>query len=263
MRMSQVGVKLLVQLEGFKEQVYRDSAGLPTVGVGHLLTQDELSSGRIVLADGRVLDFRDGLTKGEVADLLRDDLPRFEEAVERLVVVPLEQYQFDALVSFAFNVGTGAFKRSTLLRLLNDGDYAAVPGQLTRWNKAGGRVIKGLVNRRKTEGEVWRGNYAALPDAVEMIVDSNGDAMTIEEDPNARREVVAVAPVVVVGREPWWLRLLSSKINWVAGVGLMMLNAVAFGGGLSADQVAELTPMLGNLLLGAVLLLRTFLNSPK
>ena len=75
----------------------------------------------------------------------------YEADVKRLVDVPLTQYQFDALVSFVFNLGSGAFGGSTLLKKLNAGDYSAVPAQLMRWNKAGGRVLRGLTRRRQAE----------------------------------------------------------------------------------------------------------------
>jgi lysozyme len=154
MHMSQRGMKLLAQWEGIRKAVYDDVAGLPTIGVGHLLTQDELHSGTIDI-DGRAVDYRSGLSDSQVLDLLAQDLIRFEKAVEAVVQVPLLQNQFDALIAFTFNVGTSAFEKSTLLKVLNQGQYDQVPAQLRRWVKAGGKTVDGLVNRRENEIALW------------------------------------------------------------------------------------------------------------
>jgi lysozyme len=156
MTMSDHGKKLLAQWEGFERTMYLDVAGLPTIGVGHLLTENELSSKRIVI-DGQALDYTDGLTEQQVYDLLGQDLARFEQAVNEDVEPDLTQNQFDALVSFTFNVGESAFKQSTLLKRLNERDFVDVPNQLRRWNKSGGKKVQGLVNRRENEIKLWNG----------------------------------------------------------------------------------------------------------
>ena len=156
MQMDQHGLELLEQWEGFELKIYKDSAGLPTIGVGHLLTKDELSSGKIIIG-GVPVKYGDGLTQEQVTELLSQDVKPAEQAVNDNVKVALNQNQFDALVSFAFNVGNGSFKNSTLLKLLNQGKYDQVPTQLLRWVRAGGRVIQGLVNRRKNEIKLWNG----------------------------------------------------------------------------------------------------------
>ena len=153
--MSQNGTKLLAEWEGVETEVYDDAAGLPTIGVGHLLTQNERNSGKITIK-GQAVDYKQGLSEQEVLDLLAQDLERFQAAVSDAVQVALRQNQFDALVSFAFNVGTQAFKSSTLLKKLNQGLYDEVPAQLRRWNKAGGKVIQGLINRREKEIGLWQ-----------------------------------------------------------------------------------------------------------
>lgn len=106
-----------------------------------------------------------GSTKGVVKGMkisaeeaearLRDDLTNAENAVSRLVTVPLNDNRFGALVSFVFNIGAGAFQKSTLLKLLNQGQYDAVPGQLARWNKNDGAVMAGLTKRRAEEAKLW------------------------------------------------------------------------------------------------------------
>lgn len=136
---SAEGLALLKQWEGLRLDAYRDVGGVWTIGYGH--TGGVMPGERI--------------TEAEAEHLLRDDLGWAEGAVHRLVNVKLTDNQHAALVSFVFNVGEGAFAKSTLLRKLNAGDYAAVPAELARWNKAGGQVVQGLVNRRAAEAGLW------------------------------------------------------------------------------------------------------------
>ena len=143
---SSKGIEFLKASEGFRSDPYFDGGGYMTVGYGHLIKSGE--------------DYGEGLTKEEAERLLEADLQEAETVVEVYVDVPLKQHQYDALVSFAFNVGSSNFKKSTLLRLLNEGKYEEVPKQLLRWNKSGGKVLKGLTKRRKREAEIFReGNY--------------------------------------------------------------------------------------------------------
>lgn len=135
MQISKDGLDLIKQFEGLYLKAYRCPAGVPTIGYGH-------TAG---VAMGQAI------TQQQADDYLRRDVRQFERAVARLVSVPLTQGQFDALVSFAFNLGEGALAQSTLLRMLNAGDYAGAAAQFDRWNKAGGRVLPGLVRRRAAE----------------------------------------------------------------------------------------------------------------
>ena len=135
MQISKAGLDLIKQFEGLYLNAYRCPAGVPTIGYGH-------TAG---VAMGQTI------TQQQADDYLRRDVRQFARAVARLVTVPLTQGQFDALVSFAFNLGEGALAQSTLLRLLNAGDYAGAAAQFDRWNKAGGRVLPGLVRRRAAE----------------------------------------------------------------------------------------------------------------
>jgi lysozyme len=156
MQTSEHGLQLLKQWEGFKPIMYKDAAGLPTIGVGHLLKQDELASGKINI-NGVPVEYAAGLSDEQVTALLGQDLEPAENAVNSGAKVELSQNQFDALVSFTFNTGTQAFADSTLLKMLNQGNYDAVPDQLRRWVRAGGNVIQGLVNRRENEIKLWLG----------------------------------------------------------------------------------------------------------
>lgn len=143
MKLSEKGRELLIELEGKRNHAYQDVAGLKTIGVGHLIKP------------GEDMEY---LTDEQVDELLTHDLNLFESVVNTLVDVSIDQCQFDALVIFAFNVGLKAFSGSTLLKVLNHGDYENVPDQLMRWNKAGGKIVAGLTNRRDKEIKMWNGD---------------------------------------------------------------------------------------------------------
>lgn len=154
MQVGQRGKNLFKEWEGLVTHEYLDSGGAPTIGIGHLLTRSERTSGKISIG-GQALDYRNGITEQQCWDLLDEDLGGTEAMINETVKVSLNQNQFDALVSFAFNVGDGAFRSSTLLRLLNQGQYDQVPAQLRRWNMDNGHVVQGLINRRNKEIALW------------------------------------------------------------------------------------------------------------
>lgn len=160
MQMSNEGRELLAEWEGAEPRVYSDVAGFPTIGVGHLLTRDELSSGKIVIG-GKAIRYEDGLSPEQIDALLQGDLMAPEVAVNLYVTQTLAQNQFDALVSFVFNVGRRAFAESTLLKKLNAGIFEEVPAQMRRWVYSGGRRIAGLVNRRENEVKLWNRSSAS------------------------------------------------------------------------------------------------------
>lgn len=139
MRTSQKGIDLIKKFEGCRLEAYKCPAGIWTIGYGH-------TKG---VKDGQII------TQEQAEEFLREDLRIFEQAVESCVKVPLSQNQFDALVSFCYNCGSGALKTSTLLRLLNEGKYKDASEQFLRWNKAGGKVLAGLTRRREEERELF------------------------------------------------------------------------------------------------------------
>lgn len=134
---SQEGLMLIKHFEGFAPQIYRCPAGYDTIGYGHVVRAHEAFAG--------------GITLQAAEDLLRQDVRAAERSVLRLIRVPLTQGQFDALVSFTFNLGSGALQRSTLRRRVNREDHDAVPAELRRWVWAGGRRLTGLIKRREAE----------------------------------------------------------------------------------------------------------------
>lgn len=139
------GLSLIMHFEGFRQNAYRCPAGVWTIGYGHT---GGVTPGQSV-------------SPAQAEELLRNDLADAEAAVARLVRVPLNENQFAALVSFAFNSGAGSLRNSTLLHRLNQGDYAAVPAELRRWvnvrDRKTGQLIPlpGLVRRRNAEAELW------------------------------------------------------------------------------------------------------------
>ena len=160
-KLSKKGARFIATFEGFRSELYDDPAGHCTIGCGHLVHH-----GR---CDGsEPAEFRRGITRERALELLLEDASQAADAVNGSVRVPLNQHQFDALVSFVFNVGAGAFGESTLLKKLNEGRYQDVPKQLDRWVKAGGRTLEGLVRRRKAEGELFAEGGLPTPDGKEM-----------------------------------------------------------------------------------------------
>lgn len=140
MQISNNGIALIKQFEGCRLTAYQDSVGVWTIGYGW--TQP---------VDGKPI--RAGMTiKQDTAErLLKTGLVSYENDVARLVKVGLSQGQFDALVSFTYNLGARSLSTSTLLQKLNAGDYAGAADEFLRWNKAGGKVLTGLTRRREAE----------------------------------------------------------------------------------------------------------------
>jgi len=141
METSQEGLSLIKKFEGCELESYKCAAGVWTIGYG---STNGVKEGMKI--------------SPERADmLLLEDVEVFEETINKLVEVPLEQNQFDALVSWTFNLGSTNLKNSTLLKVLNDKDYDGVPAQIKRWNKAGGKVLQGLIRRREAEALLFEG----------------------------------------------------------------------------------------------------------
>lgn len=141
MKISDSGIALIKHFEGCKLKAYLCPAGVWTIGYGHT---DGVKAGM-------------AWTQQQADDALARDLQSFESAVSACVTVPITQSQFDALVSFAFNCGAGALRKSTLLRLLNAGDYSGAEKQFGRWISKGTAAEKGLRRRRKAEALLFSG----------------------------------------------------------------------------------------------------------
>lgn len=160
--LSEQGLTSIKQWENLELQMYLDPVGLPTIGYGHLLTRSELSSGKVLIG-GVNVRWCNGLTEEQVNLLLAQDTEEAQAAIRKYIdpeiMQNMNQAQYDALVSFVFNVGSGAFRSSTLLKRIRAGDFDDVPAQLSRWIFAKGERLSGLVNRREHEADIWENGY--------------------------------------------------------------------------------------------------------
>mgnify|MGYP001309099867 FL=1 len=143
MKTSKEGIALLKKFEGCELQAYQDSVGVWTIGYGHTKGVEEGLK----------------ITQQEAEVMLEEEMPEYEEYVQKYVTHPLEQHQFDALVCWTYNLGPNNLKNSTMLTVLNQGRLNDVPFEMQRWNKAGGEVLKGLVRRRKAESLLFEGKH--------------------------------------------------------------------------------------------------------
>ena len=140
MSVSDKGVDLICEFEGKRLAAYDDGVGVWTIGFG-----------TIKYPDGNRVKKGDACTLEQAKEYMRHDLIEFEHTVNSSVKVPLNQNQFDALVSLAYNIGSNAFKSSTLVKKLNTGDYQGAADQFNVWVNAGGKRMQGLVSRRDRE----------------------------------------------------------------------------------------------------------------
>jgi len=142
MNIGTKGLDLIRFFEGLELNAYQCAAGVWTIGYGH------------------TKDVQQGMTISEARanEMLAEELNEYESYINGLVTVELNQDQFDAMVSWVYNLGVGNLKASTLLKVLNAGDYDGVPAQMMRWNKAGGKVLEGLTKRRQAEADLFCGN---------------------------------------------------------------------------------------------------------
>ena len=135
MNISQEGIALIKRFEGCELEAYLDSVKIPTIAYGRI----------------KNVKMGDTCTQEQAEQWLEEELPEYEGYIKSMVRVDLKQCQFDALCSWVYNLGPNNLKESTLLRVLNEGDYSSVPAEIKRWNKAGGKVLEGLMRRREAE----------------------------------------------------------------------------------------------------------------
>ena len=144
MKTSDKGIKFIINEEGgIRLKAYRCQAGVWTIGVGH--TGKDVKEGMEI-------------TKEKAIELLKSDLRRFENTVNKSIKVTLKQHEFDALVSLAFNIGTNAFSKSTLVKKINAGaNIKEIEIEWKKWRKGGGKVLPVLVRRREREVKMYKG----------------------------------------------------------------------------------------------------------
>jgi lysozyme len=156
MSLDQRVIDMIKHHEGVRLKPYQCPALIWTVGVGHVIDQSHI---RVPLAERKALPIPDGwnrtLSMGEVDEMLTTDLQSFESGVRRLCPNGLTPGRLGALTSFAFNVGLGNLQRSTIRIKHNRGEYESAADEFLKWNKAGGKELKGLTNRRKDERALY------------------------------------------------------------------------------------------------------------
>ena len=152
MQITAEGLALIKYYEGFRKQAYQDAVGVWTIGYGHTS-----------MAGAPHVTPHLTITRDEADVIMARDVASFSEGVVREIKIALSDAQFSALVSFAYNVGLGNFKGSSVLAAVNREDFAAVPRRLNLWVKAGGQILPGLVKRRAAEAALFVGNTAAIP----------------------------------------------------------------------------------------------------
>lgn len=173
LKLTESGAKLIQHFEGClqphegKFKAYHCPANVLTIGWGHTNHH------------GRKFDATTKWTSEECHQVFFEDMEGFERSVRKLVKVPLTDYQFDALVSFCYNCGEGNLAKSTLLKRVNAGDFEEAALQFHKWNKANGKVLKGLVRRRASESLMFQDipdrNYDGKPDPMPQAVDNPDD----------------------------------------------------------------------------------------
>ena len=141
MKISAEGLALIKKFEGCELEAYQDAVGVWTIGYGHIKGVKEGMT----------------ITKQQAEEMLLEELVEYENYVLEAVNHQLDQCMFDALVSWTYNLGPSNLNASTMLKVLNAGDYDGVPEQIKRWNKAGGKVLQGLVRRREAEALLFDG----------------------------------------------------------------------------------------------------------
>ena len=207
---NQAAIDLIKEFEGFRANAYRDAVGVWTIGYGHTSR-----AGDPKVKPGM------RITRAEGEHILKKDVAKFAAGVERVLgddADKLNDNQFGAIVSFAYNVGIGNLKRSSVLKAIRRGDLDAVPSKLKLWNKAGGKVLKGLVRRRKAEGELFMRPVDSKP----VVVEPHESAPEPSAAPPAKRGVSG--PVAIISA------LLAAATASAAAFFDRIMQFLGFGG---------------------------------
>lgn len=228
MDISQRGIDLIVSFEGKHKllsdgryKAYLDTLAKPPVWTIYCGLTRGVHEGMICTAE-------------EGDKMFAKELAIYEDAVERLITVPLNQNQFDALTSFTYNCGVGALQNSTLRRVLNQGKYEQVPAQLMRWVHAGGKEWPGLVRRRKAEGALFM--EPMPPEAVSRV--DEVDQFDVPQMPQRVEEAPAVSAKEAV-KTSWTIK--GALLAFVATISETAVEVYNWTFGVAKDAGAELT----------------------
>lgn len=179
-KLNRNGLNLIKEFEGCKLKAYKDSVGVPTIGYGHT----------------RGVKMGDVITQKQADDIFESDINIFAAGVEDLIDNDVTDNEFAALVSLAFNIGLTNFKRSSLLRLVNHGDFDNAANQFLVWNKAGGRVLPGLTRRRKAERALFLKPDSQLRAAASDAIQHSGADEEIAQPSIEALEASASSPAI-------------------------------------------------------------------
>lgn len=201
--LNDASIKLITEFEGFVPNWYPDPAHgwkVPTCCYGHT---DAAGEPKYAATKDKTFTKEEGMT------ILRRDLRRYSNAVDRLVKVPLNANQYGALTSFTYNLGEGNFGSSTLLKKLNAGDYVGAANEFKRWNKAGGKVLAGLTRRRAAEAALFS-TPASGPIPVSGIGGSPSSVEVTKPAPGAGPAAAVVGLVAALGAGVYiWLKSIG------------------------------------------------------
>jgi GH24 family phage-related lysozyme (muramidase) len=222
------GEALIQKWEGLFLKAYLDPVGVLTIGYG-TISNKQLG---INVRPGMVI------SKEKAVEWMRVELRQQEQWMANLIKVPLTQYQWDCLDSFVFNVGIGNFKRSTLLKKLNKGDYASVPSELLKWTKARDRrtnkyvTLRGLLNRRNDEARMWNNHHIEFIPPPEIVVVRQED--TAPEDKTAIAKTITLPEVSKPVQQAGFWATVSAGATYIATqVGITSLpsqeHMIAYG----------------------------------
>jgi lysozyme len=227
-QISQRGIQLIKRWEGCKLKAYRDVKGVWTIGWG--------------TTDPRYAFDGNEITQAQADHLFMQDVLKFQREIAPLIRVDIAQGHWDALVSLAYNIGSGAFRSSTLLRLLNQGDYAGAQAQFSRWIYSGKKVYQGLINRRADEAQVFR----------EGTNDLHSRRVYPKEflDAEKQEQIEPTPASTNVEANPEPQTNSGEKATYAGGAGLAVVSQAAE----QISPLAHLSPYIGLLAVGLILL---------
>lgn len=205
MKISQVGIDLIKSFEGCCLRAYKDVVGVWTIGYGSTANVKE---GQII-------------TQQQAEELLKKDLVRFENGVNEAVKVTISQPQFDALVSFSYNLGVMSLKTSTLLELLNKGETEKAANEFDKWVKAGGKVLTGLQRRRHAEKEMFLSTVTQVAEQKEVVKLYNPGATMKQSTKNVLEQMAKVENGI---NKVWIEKLEKGTLTESEAIGLLFIS---------------------------------------
>lgn len=239
MKTSKRGLELIKAYEGLRLNSYADAVGVWTIGYGH--TSDAF----LKVKRGQKI------TAAKAEELLIHDIEEAETALDKMCTVELNSNQYGAVISLMFNIGNGSFKKSTLLKKLNRGDYTGASKEFAKWSKAGGKTLKGLVRRRAAEAALFN-TPSELEDKPLKYPDVQGASKETVEAREAKGTVAADKPGFFAG--------IKNTVLSVVGVGFAGYTSADYFNWwkqvkeIAGDNLPTIALVLGGLVIGGVVI---------